>query len=195
MDVAGGKTEPLLEAYVVFMRRTSIKVQLELRTDEAPEFLTISIGGPPPKSFFVGWMQLRKAHFPEYASGVTIYPLDPEGARAKKIVSMLETAFAHEVECHTMVMTEAGLMKQLNVPEGLIPDFVLKCEETPELTQKVSRDRAELNLLAAQQEVTSLATKGTFIQGWSPELGSLRRSNSAGPERTPKSGPSADFGI
>lgn len=133
LDIAGGSSETLLDAYVLFMRRAAKRVAFDLGPDVVPEFLTICVGGPPPKTYFAEWLELRKAYFPELATGVVVYPVDYERSRGP-FSFMFSATYEHMGITHWMgpsnqifraVSTPAELRWNIDVSEGVIPDDLL----------------------------------------------------------------------
>merc|ERR1719456_2230252 len=124
-DVKGG-VDALLHAYVVFMSRATAKVKLELGFPQVvPQFLSISIGGPPPVDFTEKWMELRVAHFPEHITRVVLYPLKADSARGKMVLAVMNSTKMNTGSALEMVSTPSELISNVNVTDGFIPDEVL----------------------------------------------------------------------
>jgi hypothetical protein len=162
---------------------------LELGFPQAePKLITLSIGGPPSVPFQDKWLELCYMQYPENISGTVIYPMNPEGARAKMVhAAMSSKRNANgkpfiSLQFLQMAETEADLAKCLNMDEGFLPKNIVDVTPpTKEQTQAVKETREALFKEAIKQHVfmDMFEVKHTFIEPKEERKSSCRRRSSS----------------
>lgn len=194
-NVPGG-LETLLEAYIVFIRRTSALVKAQLSVPEEvdfePEFEFVNVGGPPPMDFMKELLQLRSVDFPEVVVNVVLYPMDPSTAVGEMISGFIRGCNITIPKCaFKMVSTVSDLVESVNAPEGLIPDDVLfRDAPTADEKKAIVGHRTDMFLTPPMEDPidaplpTDVMVKNTFIDVGIDDVSNegcgRRRSNSFG---------------